>query len=104
MFYKISSVIIIVLMPSYLSFEIDKCSNTSTQTRTVCKLFENYDIDYPSPPLPATIDVNIVILDIVDLDWTANTISLFIQLWTFWKDPRVTITDYIDEDEIKEEG
>ena len=104
MFYKISSVIIIAFIPSYFSFDIDKCSNISTQTRTVCKLFENYDMDYPPPPLPATIDVNIIILDIVDLDWTANTISIFIQLWTFWKDPRITISNHVVAEEIKEAG
>ena len=104
MFFKISSVIIIALIPSYLSFNIDKCSNTTIQTRTVCKLIDNYDMDYPPPPLPAAIEVNIIILDIVDLDWTAKTISLFIELWTFWKDPRITISNHVVAEEIKEAG
>ena len=60
-------------------------------------------MDYPPQPLPATLQVDIVILDIVDLDWTTNTVSSFIQLWAFWKDPRITISNYVSE-EIKEAG
>ena len=41
--------------------------------------------------------MKIDIHDIVDLDWTENTITLFIQLWTFWDDPRLTIADYVDD-------
>ena len=95
---------LLFIVHSVYSLEIKECSNEVTKIKTVCKKVENYEMDEPPQPHPNAIDLEINILDIVDLDWTANTITLFIQLWTFWKDPRVTITDYIDEDEIKEEG
>ena len=80
--------------------KIQDCSN-KTKIKTICKLVETYDMSYAPQPTPCAVDVNIKILDIVDLDWTAKTMTLFIELWTFWKDSRITITDYSDE---KEEG
>ena len=103
MYYKISYVILFTLLPLTSSFEIQDCSNKTT-IKTVCKLDENYEMSLP-PPEPSggghVIDLHMSILDIVDLDWTAKTMTLFIELWSFWKDPRVTITDYSEE---KEEG
>ena len=105
MFYQTLCVLAFALLPSYLSLGLQDCSiNKTTKIKTVCKLIENYEIDYPPQPLPIIIDLNINILDIIDLDWTTNTITLFIQLWTFWKDPRITITNYIAEDAMKVDG
>ena len=104
MWYNISHVYLFVLISSVSSLKIEDCGNRTTKIKTVCKLIETYEMDYPPQPLPAKLDVNIVILDIVDLDWTANTVSLYIQLWAFWKDPRITISNYVDSEEIKEEG
>ena len=106
MFYKLlnSLFIIIIISSTALSLELNRCSNKTEKIKTVCRLIDNYEIDEPSTPFPITIELDINILDIVDLDWTANTITLFIQLWTFWKDSRLTINDYIDTDETKEKG
>ena len=99
MYYKVSYVILFTLLPLTSSLEIQDCSNKTT-IKTICKLVANYEMSIPPPP-PFVIDLHISILDIVDLDWTAKTMTLFIELWTFWKDPRVTITDYSKE---KDEG
>ena len=37
----------------------------------------------------------------MDFDWTAKTMTLFIELWMWWKDPRITITNF---SEGKEKG
>ena len=99
MHYKISYVFLFVLLSSTSSLKIQDCSNKTT-VKTICKLVETYEMSLaPGPPF--VIDLHISILDIVDLDWTAKTMTIFIELWTFWNDPRVTITDYSEE---KEEG
>ena len=103
MWYKIAHVLLIALISSVSSLTIEDCGNKTTKIKTVCKLIETYEMDYPPQPLPSTLEVDIVIIDIVDLDWTSNTVSSFIQLWAFWKDPRITISNYVSE-EIKEEG
>ena len=78
------------------SLIIRDCSN-KTDIETVCKLVKTYKTSYPPEPYPFILNVNIKILDIVDLDWTTKTMTLFIELWTFWKDPRITITVNSDE-------
>ena len=95
MHYNILYFFLFVHLSSTLSLKIQDCSNKTT-VKTICKLVETYEMSLaPGPPF--VIDLHISILDIVDLDWTAKTMTLFIELWTFWNDPRVTITDYSEE-------
>ena len=98
MYYKISCVILFELLASISSLKIQDCKN-KTRVKTICKLWEIYDMSITPEPEHLTIEMNIKILDIVDFDWTSKTMTLFIELWTFWKDPRITITDYSDEKE-----
>ena len=98
MHYKISYVFLFVLLSSTSSLKIQDCSNKTT-IKTICKLVETYEMSLAPEPSPLLLDLDISILDIVDLDWTAKTMKLFIELWSFWKDPRITITDYSDEKE-----
>ena len=34
------------------------------------------------------------ILDIVNFDWHASTVTVNVQLWTFWNDSRITIDEF----------
>ena len=99
MYCKISYVFLVVLISPISSLIIRDCSN-STNIQTVCKLVKTYKTSYPPEPYPFILNVNINILDIVELDWTTKTMTLFIELWTWWKDPRITITDnYVEKNE-----
>ena len=100
MYYRISSFLIFALLSSISSLKIQDCSNKTT-IKTICKLVETYEMSLAPKPSPFLLDLNISILDIVDLEWTEKTMKLFIELWSFWKDPRITITDYSEE---KEQG
>ena len=94
---KISYALLVAVLSSISSLKIENCSNKTSNIKTICKLVDVYEMDYPPEPYPFTLDMKIDIHDIVDLDWTENTITLFIQLWTFWDDPRLTIADYVDD-------
>ena len=96
MYFKISYVSLVALILPISSLIIRDCSN-ATNIQTVCKLVKTYTKSYPPEPYPFILNVNINILDIVELDWTEHTMTLFIELWTWWKDPRITITDNSDE-------
>ena len=98
MIYEILYVFLFLSFSSISSLKIQDCQN-KTKIKTICKLVETYDMSNPPEPIPCIVDVHIKILDIVDLDWTAKTMTLFIELWTFWRDPRITITDYSEEKE-----
>ena len=39
------------------------------------------------------------ILDIVNFDWHASTVTVNVQLWTFWNDSRITIDEFDHEHE-----
>ena len=54
----------------------------------------------PGKPDPITVEVEIDILDIVLIDWHENTFTLFIRLWSFWRDTRLTINNVTEEDDI----
>ena len=98
MHYKISYIYLFALLSLISSFKIQDCRNKTT-IKTVCKLVENYEVGLPSEDRITLMNLKIFILDIVDLDWTAKTMTIFIELWSFWKDPRITITDYSEEKE-----
>ena len=91
MYYTISYVFLFAFISSITSLNIQDCSN-STNTEAVCKLVETYKKSFPPEPYPLIINVKINIKDIVDFDWTAKTMTLFLELWSWWKDPRITIT------------
>ena len=100
MYFKISYAFLFMLISSIRSSNIRDCSE-KTNTATVCKLVKTYKKSSPPDPYPLTVNTSINILDIMDFDWTAKTMTLFIELWMWWRDPRITITDY---SEGKEEG
>ena len=100
MYFKISLVFLFMHVSSITSSDIQDCSE-KTNIKTVCKLVKTYKKSNPPKPLPFTVNTSINILDIMDFDWTAKTMTLFIELWMWWKDPRITITNF---SEGKEKG
>ena len=58
----------------------------------MCKNLDILKPGFPSEPFPSSIKVNILVQDFVDIDWTSNTMTLFIQLWTYWNDSRLAVS------------
>ena len=74
----------------------------------LCSLSDNYDKSYPPDPRPMYLNQTITLFDIVEFDQDARTVTLFMQIYLFWNDTRITkkfnsseITDpwvYIDSE------
>ena len=67
--------------------------NESFKTESLCKLTEYYNPSL-SPNYPTDIQVYFNIIDVVNFDWSLNTMTLFIDLWLLWNETRITINDF----------
>ena len=77
----------VILVKSKLSH----CSETSNIS-SICRLTNDYNPSL-SPEYPSKIQTYVNILEVANLDWTQNTITLFIDLWTKWNETRITLND-----------
>ena len=55
------------------------CSNISNPGLSVCKTVEDYHPGAVPMPKPLHVKLTVRILNIVDLNWTENTMTLFLQ-------------------------
>ena len=83
--------LLIMVIPISKS-EIQQCTNITTDIIDVCTLSNIYDPAMPAKPWPQVIIIYIHIFDIVDIDWTSNTVTQIIQLWSKWNDTRISLT------------
>ena len=59
---------------------------------SVCRITNDYNPSV-SPEKPSKVRVYFNILEVTNFDWTQNTITLFIDLWTIWNETRITLND-----------
>ena len=71
--------------------KLSHCSETFNLS-SVCRLTNDYNPSL-SPEYPSKIQIYFNILGVANLDWTQNTITLFIDLWTKWNETRITLND-----------
>ena len=58
---------------------------------TICKLEHDYHPGEVPEPKPLKVQMQIRILNIVDLNWEENSMTIFVQLMTLWNDSRITV-------------
>ena len=85
------SILITSIMMILKSNGIPQCRNESIR-QPFC-VSENYLKNFPSGDENG-IDVLTIIrvFSVVELDWTENTITLFLQLLSKWNDTRITVS------------
>ena len=71
--------------------KLSHCSET-LNVSSVCRLTNDYNPSV-SPEKPSKVRVYFNILEVTNFDWTQNTITLFIDLWTIWNETRITLND-----------
>ena len=88
---KISVLLTLVIIISK-SYGIPQCRN-QTKRQPFC-VSENYLKNFPSGNENGTSVVRTVIrvFSIVQLDWTENTLTLFLQLSSRWNDTRISVS------------
>ena len=67
------------------------CSNISNPGLSVCKTVEDYHPGAVPMPKPLHVKLTVRILNIVDLNWTENTMTLFLQIMAKWNDSRISV-------------
>ena len=67
------------------------CSNVTSSSLTICKLEHDYHPGAVPEPKPLKVQMQIRILNIVDLNWEENSMTIFVQLMTLWNDSRITV-------------
>ena len=67
---------------------LNLCKNEDTFG--LCSLTDKYDKSYPPDPRPIYLNQTITIFDIVDFNQDDRTVTLFLQLYIFWNDTRLT--------------
>ena len=85
---------LLVLLNFYIPQESDGlklCSNVTSSSLTICKLEHNYHPGEVPEPKPLKVQMQIRILNIVDLNWEENSMTIFVQLMTLWNDSRITV-------------
>ena len=94
MSFKILSKIfyLLIMVIPITKSEIQLCTNTTTDIVDICTLSKVYEPAIPAKPWPQVILIYIHIFDIVDIDWTSNTVTQIIQLWSLWNDTRISLT------------
>ena len=46
-----------------------------------------------STPFPVSVDSNLVLRNLIEIDENKNSISAQFELWTFWEDPGITLSN-----------
>ena len=57
----------------------------------LCKIKASYDKTFPPNP-PMFLHQSITLYEIVDFDSEQQTVTVFLQLFTWWNDTRLTLT------------
>ena len=75
---------------------IPHCNGKSVDTK-ICTTMNGSlsSVDFNVSPSNFHVEVTTLIrlFNFVDLDWTENTITIFLQIMSLWKDPRLKVVD-----------
>jgi len=77
------------------------CSNISNPGLSVCRTVEDYHPGAVPMPKPLHVKLTVRILNIVDLNWTENTMTLFLQIMAKWNDSRISVRNQNDNHEAE---
>ena len=67
---------------------LDSCSKTNSIKLDICVVGNQSYI----PPLPTVLETTLYLIEIVKIDGNENSISIFVELSTFWKDNKLAST------------
>ena len=77
---------------------MESCSSNVTKLQ-ICKLNQDYAQSFPSKPWPMIVNNSVRVLDIVEFNADANTMTIFVQLMAWWDDTELTLKSN-DPDEL----
>ena len=79
----------VILCLTEISFaDLKNCSRSHEQPAICFKNETGY-----SKPFPTVLDVGVYFKDIVEIDEQKNLMSIQMDLWTFWSDPRLALSN-----------
>lgn len=72
---------------------IPNCNEKSSGAKICTTNNSNSSVDFNVSPFGFLVEVATLIrlFNFVDLDWTENTITIFLQIMSRWKDPRFKV-------------
>ena len=72
---------------------IPNCNENSSAAKICTTVDSNSSIDFNVSPFDFHVEVTTLIrlFNFVDLDWNENTITIFLQIMSRWKDPRFKV-------------
>ena len=83
---------IFVLLISQISAQLSFCDEENkTAGIRLCHIPDNYDKSFPPNPQPMHLELTMNVIDIVEFNQDARTVTLFLQVLTIWNDTRLTL-------------
>ena len=72
---------------------IPNCNEKSSGAKICTTVDSNSSVDFNVSPFDFHVEVTTLIrlFNFVDLDWNENTITIFLQIMSRWKDPRFKV-------------
>ena len=83
-------ILLLIISAWKTTAQLNLCVNEDITGVGLCTLTENYDKSYPSIR-PMDLEQIVTIFDIVEFDQDERTVTLFLQLMTYWNDTRITL-------------
>ena len=84
-FFRSSIMILFVSLVRSDIKELDSCDMSKNVNVDICTVG---NVSY-IPPLPVLLDTRLYLIEIVKIDGNENSISIFVELSTFWKDSKI---------------
>ena len=72
----------LILLIKLVSADMKSCSEKHDKLEVCIEGKEGYKI-----PFPALIGSDLYLLEIIDIDEEKHSVSIQVDLWTYWKDP-----------------
>ena len=76
--------LILMLLIKLIWADMKSCSEKHDKLEICLKGEEAYTI-----PLPVIVGSDLYLVEIIDIDEDKNSVSIQVDLWTYWKDPLV---------------
>ena len=86
--YILKCIWVILCLTDICFADLKNCSRAHEQPAICFKNETGY-----SKPFPTVLDVGVYFKDIVEIDEQKNLISIQMDLWTFWSDPRLALSN-----------
>ena len=85
--------IILLMVCPVLGVDIPYCGDDQAKDVQFCTSKNDTMIDFNISPEDFHVNVTSLVrmFDVVKLDWTENTITMFLQIMVIWRDPRFKV-------------